>query len=260
MFLEPISDTGGLHFPTAIFQLVIGLYCLEGCLLGLFLASATNPLSIWLALMMFFAVVLTGIFHYRIRSVFNPVIKYIPISLYQFQPSDDQQETHIKSKYNIPQSHNRHESIRSASKILFETTNRFVPRKHSQTFSNLSDSSRFQRSGNEFTNTNQLQTTKTKTNDSVEKKEVKPMNVIDTLTDEQREYITKSAFNHYSLREFSPCIWIPQDNLGISDDQINEIRLNYPHIFISNHGCILDLKGNISIYDKPPDWNPYLNL
>lgn len=259
--LEPAFDSGGLHFPTAIFQLVIGLYCLEGCLVGLFLAFTTNPLKLWLSIMMFFTMTLTAVFHYRLRSVFNPVIKYVPLSLHKTQLNEGQLNILKSHTANQNNSDTRRASGRSASSYICETTNRFVPRKHSQTFSKLSANSGAQNCVNDPSDiTDQSQNLHELEAGNIEETKLEHTKVIDSLTYEQNEYISKSAYNHYSLREVQPCIWLPQDDLGISDDQINEIRLNYSHILISNYGCMLDLDGKISIYNKPPDWTPSLNI
>lgn len=83
---------------------------------------------------------------------------------------------------------------------------------------------------------------------------------LDSLTDEQRSFLIQQAFHHYSIRSPEPCIWIAQDEYGIADDQINDIRLNYPSILISSVGCSINNDGDITIYKVPPDFDPSSKL
>lgn len=123
LFLDPLSDSGGLHFPKAIFQLMIGLYCLEGCMVGLFLTSGitSNSLNMWLAAIMIISVVSTGIFHYRLQSVFVPIVKYLPMALYNTgRDTTSKVESSIRSSgltSNSRKPSSRKTSIRSASEF-----------------------------------------------------------------------------------------------------------------------------------------------
>lgn len=277
LFLDPLSDSGGLHFPKAIFQLMIGLYCLEGCMVGLFLTSGitSNSLNMWLAAIMIISVVSTGIFHYRLQSVFVPIVKYLPMALYNTgRDTTSKVESSIRSSgltSNSRKPSSRKTSIRSASEFLHETSARFVPKKHSQNFNSPpAENATFALDTSEISG--HLNSTSEESNIVIVNRErqvsmrgyykaaPKSDTSFESLTNEQKEYITKSAYNHYSLRESQPCIWIPQDSLGISEDQINEIRMNYSNILISSDGCTLDEDGNITLFGNPPDWNPMLKM
>lgn len=159
----------------------------------------------------------TFIFHMRIRSVFQPMIDYLPLSLHDASKNyphfrslcknglssrDSNLRTNRKDHSNIPRGTNR------AASVFYE---------------------------------------------GIETQ-------LDSLTDEQRSFLIQQAFHHYSIRATEPCIWIAQDECGIANDQINDIRLNYPNIFISSVGCNINNDGNITIYKVPPDFDPSSKL
>jgi hypothetical protein len=81
------QDTGGLLFPVAITQLFTGLYVLELFIigfLGLALSADSNsaPKSI-VPMIVFVAIVLSGtiMFHRIVKGAFQPILKYLPITL-----------------------------------------------------------------------------------------------------------------------------------------------------------------------------------
>lgn len=215
---------------------------------------------------------LTAIFHHRLHSVFNPIITYLPLSLYKQNQAELEKKrlsailkfTPVKrSNTSELEKNSRNSSIRSASEYLYSQTTRVIPTRHSRYFNNtLTESSRNSLYSFRSISVPSKAYTETYDESKTPVAENHIFNGIETsiknLTKEQKKHIVESAFHHYSLREIQPCIWIPHDRFGISEDQINDIRLNYPHILISNEGCSLDEKGNISVFRVPPDFNPTL--
>ena len=55
------------------------------------------------------------------------------------------------------------------------------------------------------------------------------------------------AFQHQSLRVEEPVVWIPDDPLGISNDEISHIRQRYSNIKISNRHASLNRMGRLTI-------------
>jgi len=55
------------------------------------------------------------------------------------------------------------------------------------------------------------------------------------------------AFQHESLRTQRPMVWIPDDHLGISDDEISRIKRRYGNVRITNEHAGLDEKGRVTI-------------
>ena len=55
------------------------------------------------------------------------------------------------------------------------------------------------------------------------------------------------VFQYESLYIKNPILWIPDDRLGISDDEISYIRRHYNNVRVSNEYVNLDGKGRVTI-------------
>lgn len=79
------NDTGGLLFPTAVYQLFTGIYVMEICLAAFFFAaedtSGRNVVCLPQAIIMVVVLVLTIIFHRILVNNFSPLMRYLPITL-----------------------------------------------------------------------------------------------------------------------------------------------------------------------------------
>ncbi len=73
------------------------------------------------------------------------------------------------------------------------------------------------------------------------------------LTPEARDKLVKQAFQHEALRARRPVIWIPRDDLGISDDEIRRTKEYSESIWISNMYAELDGNANVLYNRSPPD-------
>lgn len=78
---------------------------------------------------------------------------------------------------------------------------------------------------------------------------------IEDLTAEERDTLVQRAFQHEALRAKRPVIWIPRDDLGVSDDEIYRTQLFSKHIWISNEYTGLDGKAKVVFRRSPPDFS-----
>lgn len=78
---------------------------------------------------------------------------------------------------------------------------------------------------------------------------------IEDLTREERDVLTQHAFLHSALRARRPTVWIPRDDLGVSDDEIRRTNAFSKHIWISNEGTALDSKVRVVYGKNPPDFS-----
>lgn len=98
---------------------------------------------------------------------------------------------------------------------------------------------------------------------------------LEDLTPEQRDTLVQRAFQHNALRARRPVIWIPRDELGVSDDEVRRIgRFATPKetagsqkatdkdkasdggsIWVSNVRQGLDSKGRCVYSGAPPDFS-----
>lgn len=77
---------------------------------------------------------------------------------------------------------------------------------------------------------------------------------IEDLTPEERDALVRKAFQHYAMRARRPTVWIPRDDLGVSDDEVLRTREFSEHIWISNEGTALDSKVRVVYGRNPPDF------
>ncbi|KAL8772178.1 MAG: hypothetical protein Q9209_002613 [Squamulea sp. 1 TL-2023] len=78
---------------------------------------------------------------------------------------------------------------------------------------------------------------------------------IEDLTPEERDKLVQRAFQHSALRARRPVIWVPRDDLGVSDDEIRQTQKLSGHIWISNEYIGLDGKCRVIYRKSPPDFS-----
>ena len=78
---------------------------------------------------------------------------------------------------------------------------------------------------------------------------------IEDLTPEDRDKLVQRAFQHEALRARRPVIWIPRDDIGVSDDEIRRTKEYSNYIWISNEHTGLDAKANVIYRRSPPDFS-----
>ncbi|RFU74844.1 hypothetical protein TARUN_7413 [Trichoderma arundinaceum] len=78
---------------------------------------------------------------------------------------------------------------------------------------------------------------------------------IEDLTPEERDTLVRHAFLHSALRARRPVVWLPRDDMGISDDEVRRTRSYSEHIWVSNEGTALDSKVRVVYGRYPPDFS-----
>ncbi|KAL8727303.1 MAG: hypothetical protein Q9166_006134 [cf. Caloplaca sp. 2 TL-2023] len=78
---------------------------------------------------------------------------------------------------------------------------------------------------------------------------------IEDLTPEERDKLVQRAFQHSALRARRPVIWVPRDDLGVSDNEIRRTQKLSEHIWISNEFIGLDGKCRVIYRKSPPDFS-----
>lgn len=78
---------------------------------------------------------------------------------------------------------------------------------------------------------------------------------IDDLDPGARDEKIRKAFTHIALRARRPVVWIPRDDLGVSDDEVRRTNQYSDHIWISNVGTALDSKCRVVYGQAPPDFS-----
>ena len=79
--------------------------------------------------------------------------------------------------------------------------------------------------------------------------------VIEDLTPEERDVLVRKAFQHSALRARRPVVWLPRDEIGVSDDEIRRTNDFSEYISITNEGTALDSSVRILYGRNPPDFS-----
>jgi calcium permeable stress-gated cation channel len=78
---------------------------------------------------------------------------------------------------------------------------------------------------------------------------------LEDLTPEQRDVLVQRAFQHSAMRARRPVIWLPRDELGVSDDEVRRMAEFSQNIWVSNVRQGLDSKGRCVYSGAPPDFS-----
>lgn len=94
-------------------------------------------------------------------------------------------------------------------------------------------------------------------NDPISKIIMQHNDELEDLNAEERDLLISVAFTHPVLRETRPSVWIPQDNLGVSDDEVKRTREQYHDVVIDNRGAFFNKKLKVDVNRPPPDMSEF---
>lgn len=79
---------------------------------------------------------------------------------------------------------------------------------------------------------------------------------IEDLTPEERDALVRAAFRHEALRARRPNVWLPRDDLGVSDQEVRAMEgAGRGNVWIANQGTALDSKVRTIFTRNPPDFS-----
>jgi hypothetical protein len=78
---------------------------------------------------------------------------------------------------------------------------------------------------------------------------------LEDLSPEERDILVQRAFQHSALRAKRPVVWLPRDDIGISDDEIRRMGALSKYLWLSNVRQGLDSKGRCIYSGAPPDFD-----
>ncbi|KAI5463403.1 hypothetical protein BGZ63DRAFT_402716 [Mariannaea sp. PMI_226] len=277
------NDTGGVLYPRAINQTFTGIYVMEACMAGLFFlvnnekgkrACTTH------GIVMIVVLILTIIYQFLLNWSFAPLFRYLPITfedeavlrdeafqraqdrrlgLLDDEESDDGSESEGVSKEKRTQT----DGQQSIEMERFGGIRRPV-----RQVGNWAKDG-----GNQLRKLALINKQKDKSKRASayrrnhRQKDIEAQRAIgdalfggihdeiEDLTPEERDVLVQHAFKHEALRARQPTVWIPRDDLGISDDEIRRTEKFSEHIWISNEGTALDSKFRVVYGQAPPDFS-----
>lgn len=281
-------DTGGVLYPTAINQTFTGLYIMELCLVGLFLLvqdaegkSACIPQGI----IMLVALGLTALYQILLNISFAPLLKHLPVTIEdEAVLRDEAFERAQARRLGLDDgTEDPEEIVVSSSGPDIELT---AMDKSSKTgkFAKFNPANIMQDAGAWAVRSGQTFNSKVRgqgsgTDSSAEAVRAQLMrkrqhqdletqkkiadalyggyaDEIEDLTPEERDVLVRHAFQHYALRARRPILWIPRDDIGVSDDEVKRTReYSNSNIWITNAGAALDGKFRAVYGRNPPDFS-----
>jgi hypothetical protein len=282
------SDTGGVLYPRAINQTFTGLYVMELCLAGLFFTTQNEKGKFTCTThgtIMIVVLILTIIYQLLLNWSFSPLFRYLPITFEDeavlrdeaFQRAQDQRlglideddeedddelDKRTEKKSPISQSDDQDIELRDVKARRRSQNRKFNPVKQVGTWA--------KGGGNQLKKLavrNDGNNKAAKYRQDRRQKDLEAQRAIgnalygdfhdeiEDLTPEERDMLTQHAFQHSALRARRPTVWIPRDDLGVSDDEIRRTREYSDHIWISNEGTALDSKMRVVYGKAPPDFS-----
>ncbi|KKZ68051.1 hypothetical protein EMCG_06262 [[Emmonsia] crescens] len=291
-------DTGGLLFPKAINQLFTGIYVMEICLIGMFFLvrdTDGNVACEGQAICMIVVAFLTVGFQYLLNEAFNPLFRYLPITLEDeasrrdeefarsqrrrlgLEEEEEEEGDHDEdSDFNHSErldeqgdiKLNRIETKKEKKGTMTRQIGKLIPGKSKRI--SWADRSKNHRSkyfgGRSDPAIPTIQRMREKLAQDAESQAPATHAIgqalfsgihdeLEDLTPDERDQLVQRAFQHEALRMKRPVIWIPRDDLGVSDDEVFRTQRFSKHIWISNEYQALDGRCRAIFSRSPPDFS-----
>ncbi|WQF80264.1 Putative CSC1/OSCA1-like, 7TM region, 10TM putative phosphate transporter, extracellular tail [Colletotrichum destructivum] len=284
------TDTGGVLYPRAINQTFTGLYVMEACLAGLFFItvdendnSAATPQGV----IMLVTLGLTAIYQISLNTSFSPLFRYLPITVEDeavlrdeaFQraqnrrlglPNDDDDDEFTDEKTPMA---NGDGSGAEPPGIELQRMENEGPKRKPSTMRRVKNVGHWAKREGKNLRSKTWNVGAAPVHTAAEyrrqqrNKDLEAQRAlgealyggfhdeIEDLTPAERDALVKNAFKHYALRARAPAVWIPRDDIGVSDDEIRRTKEYSEHIWISNEGTALDSKIRVVYGANPPDFS-----
>lgn len=277
------NDTGGVLYPRAINQTFTGIYVMEACMAGMFfLVDDEHGKNVCTThgIIMIVVLILTVGYQILLNMSFGPLFRYLPITFEDeavlrdeaFQRAQDRRLGLLEEEASEDESENEgvsKEKGRNTDGSQSIELERFgsIRRPVRQVGHWAKDG------GNQLKKLAHMNRAKDKNRRASEyrrnhrRKDIEAQlaigealfggihDEIEDLTPEERDLLTQHAFKHEALRARQPAVWIPRDDLGISDDEIRRTERYSDHIWITNEGTALDSKVRVVYGRAPPDFS-----
>ncbi|RYO81991.1 hypothetical protein DL766_007255 [Monosporascus sp. MC13-8B] len=280
-------DTGGVLYPRALNQTFTGLYFMEVLLIGLFFLVRDDQDRLAggpQALIMIIATVLTATYQILLNKSFGPLFRYLPITFEDeavlrdeaFQRAQDSRLRFNRDETNdatfgaeegLPPHHHRGASesgtlerggdgATGGNKLLAT----FGPMKDIVDRSVEATNRTVSRAGEQWKNAHRDRRHRRREDLEAQRAIGEALyggfhDEIEDLMPEERDKLVRRAFMHSALRARRPTVWIPRDDMGVSDDEIRRTKEFSEHIWISNEGTALDSKARVVYGRAPPDFS-----
>ncbi|KAJ5675847.1 hypothetical protein N7462_008744 [Penicillium macrosclerotiorum] len=266
-------DTGGLLFPRAINQLFTGLYVMELALIVLFFLVRDENDEVSCkgqGIIMCFVLAMTIGYQVLLNDAFGPLIRYIPITLEDDAIRRDNEFQRAQhTRLGLAVDEDGGDEAPPVDHGVPHPENDEHPEGRDIELKSLeADPTRRPRSlgGNSTASSpTMIKSLREKVTQDTEGQEQVSNRLsalfagihdeLEDLTPEERDQLVQRAFQHEALRAKRPVIWIPRDDLGVSDDEVHRTQRFSKHIWVSNEYQGLDGKCRAVFSRSPPDFS-----
>ncbi|KAK6828518.1 hypothetical protein PG987_011859 [Apiospora arundinis] len=237
-------DTGGVLYPRAINQTFTGLYVMEICLIGLFFLVRDEEFNVAClpqAIIMIVCTFLTVLYQFLLNSSFGPMFRYLPITFEDEAVLRDDAFQRAQERRLGLLDEDDEDQIPRGNKLTNSGAARGL--KHAGSLA--------VRGGKVLKNQTYGRAERgvvsaAKYREQRRKKDLEAQRAIgealyggfhdeiEDLTPEERDTLVRRAFTHSALRARRPTVWIPHDDIGVSEDEIKRTREFSEYIWISN--------------------------
>ncbi|EXL60474.1 hypothetical protein FOCG_03320 [Fusarium oxysporum f. sp. radicis-lycopersici 26381] len=275
-------DTGGVLYPRAINQTFTGIYFMELCMAGLFFITedenGKNTCTTH-GIIMIVVLILTVLYQVLLNYSFGPLFRYLPITFEDeavlrdqaFQRAQDQRLGLLDDDELQEETEETNEYEKSRGS---ENGNSIEMRRFGSVRRPMNKVGTWAKGGGQqlrkFAAVNKAKDKNKRASQYRKEHRQKDIEAqraigealfggihdeIEDLTPDERDALVRHAFQHEALRARRPTVWIPRDDLGISDDEIRRTQAYSEHIWISNEGTALDSKVRVVYGRAPPDFS-----
>lgn len=228
-------ETGGMLYPTAINQTFTGVYVMELLLIGLFFLvrdSTGQAACVAQAIVMLVAMLLTALYQILLNMTLAPLFHHLPLAI----------ESDAVLRAQVFGRDRRYVNEQSAEESEVQSGGFLLPDKPS-------------------TQAHQAPTLPSREvppRDIEVRAEVdNPVKVrLGCFTPEEKESSGTSALELHAIEAGRRILWIPQDNTGVSNDEVRKTReISKGSIEITNVRAALDGNFKPTYSGKPPDFS-----
>ena len=210
-------DTRGLIYPRALKHLFAGIYIAEVCMVGLFAATvAIGPMVLMIAFLIF-----TILFNISLNSAIDPLLYNLPRTLATEEESLRQQASPEDFQKNGEKVSSSSEAVRGPGGKEPGMISKFFKPWEYCDFASL--------------------------------RRLVPHDAVDVHNLYTAE-VERDAYFPPSVASATPLLWIPEDSMGISKQEVRDSGKVIP---ITDEGCVLDDKNKL-VWDvesvRPPLW------
>jgi hypothetical protein len=282
-------DTGGLLYPTAINQTFTGLYVMELCLVGLFFLvqdAAGQPACVPQAIIMIVSIGLTALYQILLNISFAPLLSHLPVTIEDEAVIRDEAFARMQARrFNLDDEQKAEEVVAPSGGLDIELSTLNESTSKTNKLSNFNPANMVQEAGSWAVRSGHALGSKVRGHDSgndshaedvaraqlMRKRRNRDIEAqqkianalyggytdeIEDLMPAERDFLVKNAFQHYALRARRPILWIPRDDIGVSDDEVKRTReFADSNIWITNVGAALDGKFRAVYGRNPPDFS-----